>query len=342
MKQDLIKPKQQQQKLDFCFKSVKSSGNDVLDMKEVSLCFDDKPVLKDVSLNITKGERVFLYGANGSGKSTIFKVITDIYNQYSGEMKIGENVNIGYYDQTGQTLDFKKTIFDDVYDTFPKLTQTEIRNALAVFLFKGDDVFLNISSISGGERSKVALLKVMLSGANLLLLDEPTNHLDISSKEALENALINYEGTLFIISHDRYFINKLSDKILFLKDGTITEYLGNYDDFCEKRKQQKDLTKSTEKRDNQKESAKIYKEKKQQDSYIKNLQTKIKKSEQEIENIENQIIETQNLLDSKENYSDYEKTTELFSKLTTLKDMQAQSFEKWEELLKEFDELNVT
>ena len=182
-----------------------------------------------MNLDIKRGEKVFLIGPNGCGKTSLLKVLLHIYKQTFGDFRFGANIDIGYYDQAQGNLDESKTVIDEIWDLHPYMTQTQVRSALAVFLFKGEDVYKPVKGLSGGERARIAILKLMLSGANMLLLDEPTNHLDISSCEALENALLNYDGTLFVISHDRYLINKLADRIYYLTPDGVKEYRGSYD-----------------------------------------------------------------------------------------------------------------
>ena len=207
----------------------KLSGNDVLTVTGLSKAYDGESLFSNVDFAIKRGEKVAIIGANGTGKTTILKIINELVAKDAGDIKIGSNVEIGYYDQEHQVLHMDKTIFDEISDAYPTLTNTEIRNVLAAFLFTGDDVFKLIGDLSGGERGRVSLAKLMLSYANFLILDEPTNHLDIESKEILENAINSYEGTVLYVSHDRYFINKTATRILDLEDKVLTNYIGNYD-----------------------------------------------------------------------------------------------------------------
>lgn len=214
------------------------SGNDVLSVSHLSKAFDDNTLFTDISFDIKRGERVALIGNNGTGKTTILKIINDILPADSGEIKLGSKVTIGYYDQEHHVLDPDKTLFDELQDAYPDLNNTQIRNTLAAFLFTNDDVFKYIRDLSGGERGRVSLAKLMLSNANFLILDEPTNHLDIMSKEILESAINSYTGTVLYVSHDRYFINKTASRILDLKNETILNYIGNYDYYLEKKEVQ--------------------------------------------------------------------------------------------------------
>ena len=211
------------------------SGNDVLHIEHLAKSFDDLSLFQDISMDIKRGEHVAIIGDNGTGKTTILKIINDLVPADSGTITLGTNVHIGYYDQEHHVLHPDKTLFDEISDEYPSLTGTQIRNTLAAFLFTGDDVFKLIRDLSGGERGRVSLAKLMLSESNFLILDEPTNHLDITSKEILEDAVNAYEGTVLYVSHDRYFINRTASRILELSGGQLTGYLGNYDYYLEKK-----------------------------------------------------------------------------------------------------------
>lgn len=213
------------------------SGNDVLTAAHLAKSFDSLTLFSDISFEIKRGERVALIGNNGTGKTTILKIINGLIEADGGRITLGSNVHIGYYDQEHQLLHMEKTIFEEIADDYPQLNNTKIRNVLAAFLFTNDDVFKRIGDLSGGERGRVSLAKLMLSDANFLILDEPTNHLDITSKEILENALNQYTGTVFFVSHDRYFINQTATRILELTGETVVNYIGNYDYYLEKREE---------------------------------------------------------------------------------------------------------
>lgn len=212
-----------------------TSGNDVIRVERLAKSFDGKKLFEQVDFSIFRGERVALIGNNGTGKTTILKILNEMLPADAGEITLGTNVQIGYYDQEHQVLHPQKTLFEEISDDYPHLTNTQIRNVLAAFLFTNDDVFKRIGDLSGGERGRVSLAKLMLSEANFLILDEPTNHLDITSKEILENALVHYEGTVFFVSHDRYFINRTATRILDLHEQQVFNYIGNYDYYLEKR-----------------------------------------------------------------------------------------------------------
>ena len=236
----LDKPEAYRKKARIEFNPSVTSGNDVLQLRDISMGYGERILFKDINLDIYRGEKVALIGANGIGKSTLFKIIMNEILPLSGDIKFGTNVNVSYFHQEQKTLNLDNTIIDEIWEDNKQLTQTTLRSMLGAFLFEGEEVFKKISTLSGGERARVAILKLILSNANLLLLDEPTNHLDIDSKEVLEEALFGYTGTIFTISHDRYFLNTVVDKVLVLDENGITEYLGNYDYYIEKKKQVQD------------------------------------------------------------------------------------------------------
>ena len=251
-----------------------------------------------------------------------------------GDFKLGTNVNISYFHQEQKTLNLDNTIIDEIWDTNDKLTQTEIRNMLGSLLFEDDDVFKKISTLSGGERARIAILKLILSKANFLLLDEPTNHLDIDSKEVLEEALENYTGTIFTISHDRYFLNTVVDKILVLNENGVTEYLGNYDYYINKKRETEEMATIVEVEEKTKTQIKEEKRKeKEQREKEKKNRNKIKNIEKEIEEIEEKIAELDNLLCQEEVYSNPEKSMEVSQEKTNFEDKLSSLYEAWEELV---------
>lgn len=330
IKDGLVAPESELETMRMHFEPRCESGNDVLICKNLAKSFDDKQLFKNVDIHIRKGERVFIIGGNGCGKTTLFRILTGKTPMNSGEYDYGANVEIGYFDQMQQNLDLSKTALDEVWDTFPNMTQTEVRSALASFLFKGDEVFKPLSKMSGGERARVSLLKLMLKGSNFLLLDEPTNHLDASSREELEKTLLDYSGTMLIVSHDRYFINKIADRILLLTNNGVKEYLGNYDYYLERTTAEKSGAVPTE---NKKEKTQNdYFLQKQKQSEERKRQTKLKKAEAEIERLDEEIAKTQELLSSEEVAADYEKLMELSKLLEHLQKQQEEQYEIWEEL----------
>lgn len=333
IKDQLVVPESELETMRMHFEPRCESGNDVLICKNLAKAFDDKQLFKNVDIHIRKGERVFIIGGNGCGKTTLFRILTGKTPMDSGEYDYGANVEVGYFDQMQQNLDLSKTALDEVWDTFPNMTQTEVRSALASFLFKGEEVFKPLSKMSGGERARVSLLKLMLKGSNFLLLDEPTNHLDASSREELEKTLLDYSGTMLIVSHDRYFINKIADRILLLTNDGVKEYLGNYDYYLERSTAEKQGTVQTEsKKDKKEKPQNDYFLQKQKQSEERKRQTKLKKAESEIERLDEEIAKTQELLSSEEVAADYEKLMELSKLLEDLQKQQEEQYEIWEEL----------
>ena len=317
----LQKPEDEPDTIRFQFKASQRGGNDVLMAEDLALQFGENRLFQNVNLEIKRGEKVFLIGPNGCGKTSLLKILLDIYKETAGEHRFGANIDVGYYDQAQGNLDESKTVIDEIWDLHPYMTQTQVRSALAVFLFKGEDVYKPVKGLSGGERARVLLLKLMLSKANLLILDEPTNHLDIGSCEALENALLGYDGTLFVVSHDRYLINKLADKIYYLTPSGTTLYLGNYDAYLEARQKQ-EAAKAAAEAENENAVPKantVYKQKKERASEIRKRRAALSKCEREIEAAEAEIDTLNEQLSNPETASDYEKMMEITNKITEQK-----------------------
>lgn len=263
------------------------SGTDVLSLQDVKKSFGSLLLFEHLNFEIKRGEHVALIGNNGTGKTTILKIINQILPCDEGNVKIGTNVNIGYYDQEHNVLHKEKSLFDEIADDFPTLTNTEIRNTLAAFLFTGDEVYKRIMDLSGGERGRVSLAKLMLSEANFLILDEPTNHLDIASKEILENVLNHYEGTILYVSHDRYFINKTATRILDLDQNNVINYIGNYDYYLEKKNTSGNETLTLEKKNTEESISKLdWKQQKEQLAQVRKLENEFKRVEETISKLE--------------------------------------------------------
>lgn len=339
----LEKPEDDPDTIKFQFKASQRGGNDVLEAEELALSFGDHRLFKNVNLDIKRGEKVFLIGPNGCGKTSLLKVLLHIYKQTFGDFHFGANIDIGYYDQAQGNLDESKTVIDEIWDLHPYMTQTQVRSALAVFLFKGEDVYKPVKGLSGGERARVLLLKLMLSKANLLILDEPTNHLDIGSCEALENALLGYDGTLFVVSHDRYLINKLADKIYYLTPSGTTLYLGNYDAYLEARQKQ-EAAKAAAEAENENAVPKantVYKQKKERASEIRKRRAALSKCEREIEAAEAEIDTLNEQLSNPETASDYEKMMEITNKITEQKALTDSLMNDWTELTLWLEENDV-
>ena len=326
LEETLKKPEETLDSMTFKFKARPGGGDDALTVIDVKKGFSQKNLFSGVDFGIKRGERVFLLGPNGSGKTTLIKIIMGELEQDLGEVRIGANTYLGYYDQIQSNLSMDKTVIDELWDEYPKMTQTQIRNALAVFLFRGEDVFKTIKSLSGGERARVELAKLILKDVNFLIMDEPTNHLDIQSKEALEEALSDYDGTMLMVSHDRYFINKMADRILYLDETGLKNYMGNYDYFLEKHRDNEPLEKKKT------EVTNDYKLKKQQESEKRKLKTKILRLEEEISKIEEEIERENEKMLNPEISSDYVKAFEITEKIAELTQKLEDNYKLWEEL----------
>ncbi len=330
LEKTLVTPDAEREDMYFSFKACAGGGQDVLQTESLGMSFDENRLFSNVDMLIKKGEKVFLLGPNGCGKTTLLKIIMGDYDQTEGEYKIGANIHIGYYDQIQENLHMEKTVIDEVWDEYPNMTQTQIRNALAVFLFRGEDVFKEIHKLSGGERARVELVKLMLKSVNLLIMDEPTNHLDIESREALENALSDYDGTMLMVSHDRYFINKLADRILYLTPNGIESHDGDYDSFSSRI-----VTKTEKKTTN---NALDYKEQKRLEAEKRKTVNRFKKVEDEIARLEEET-EKLNIEMAKPEYSsDFTKLAELSQKAEEKNSEMERLMEEWEQLQLEIEE----
>ncbi|HRS22202.1 MAG TPA: ABC-F family ATP-binding cassette domain-containing protein, partial [Clostridia bacterium] len=309
------------------------SGNDVLTVENLEKSFDAL-LFRNVSFDIKRGEKAALLGPNGIGKTTILKIITGALKADSGYVRLGANVNAGFYDQEQESLNYSNTVIDEIWDEYPHLNQTELRTKLAAFLFQGEDVFKEISKLSGGERSRVALLKLMLSKTNFLLMDEPTNHLDIISKEVLENALMNYSGTVLLVSHDRYFLNKVATRIIELRQEGCLQYNGNYSYYLSKKKQMEISTAGREAEDS--ETATVNKndwlKQKEEKSNLRRQQKRLEAVEAEIEQCEKRIAEIDDLMKLPEVFTDHIKCQELHDEQDRLKKKLDSLYEEWSEL----------
>jgi len=317
------------------------SGNDVLTVTGLSKAFGSLTLFSDISFEIKRGEKVAIIGKNGTGKTTILKIINGLIPADAGEIKPGAKVHIAYYDQEHQVLHSEKTLFDELQDTYPHMDNTAIRNALAAFLFTGDDVFKHISDLSGGERGRVSLAKLMLSDANLLILDEPTNHLDMVSKEILEDAINSYEGTVLYVSHDRYFINKTATRILDLTEHTLLNYTGNYEYYLEKKELTERLyLEGTEAKESAAsvsspavtETKADWQQQKEEQARLRKRQNDLKRTEEEIERLEHEKEIVDTALSDPENMTDHAKLTELTRKRQALEEALEHLMEQWEEL----------
>ena len=316
------------------------SGNDVLTVTDLTKSFDGNTLFNNINFEIKRGERVALIGNNGTGKTTILKLINGIIQPDSGSIYLGAKVAIGYYDQEHHVLDPDKTLFQEIQDAYPDLNNTQIRNTLAAFLFTDDDVFKYIRDLSGGERGRVSLAKLMLSNANLLILDEPTNHLDIVSKEILENALNSYTGTVLYVSHDRYFINATATRIIELTNQSIVNYIGNYDYYLEKRdiltaKAFPDTNTDVSSSEKVKDSKISWQQSREEQNRLKKKKNDLKRTEERIADIEKRIEDIDTEYSDPSIGSNTARLMELHNESTKLKKKLDELYEHWEELMEE-------
>ena len=355
----LDKPTEVNSKMNIRLEPQTVSGNDVLTVKNLSKSFPPHTLFTDVSFEIKRGERVAIIGDNGTGKTTLLKIINRMCDADRGEFILGSNVEIGYYDQEHHVLHMEKTLFEEISDAYPSLTQTKIRNVLAAFLFTGDDVFKKVSSLSGGERGRLSLAKLMLSNSNFLILDEPTNHLDMVSKEILENALNQYTGTVLYVSHDRYFINETATRILDLQNHTFVNYIGNYDYYLEKNEELTKIYAASKDDEDNKKGITAASSDAQPDTTAssdngklswqqqKELQAKRRKIENEYKKTEERIVQCEDIISGvdeelmkPEVATNSAKCNELSEKRSNAEEELSTLYERWEELAEELEEFN--
>ncbi len=330
-KMKVIEKSDTNKKLSLAFEPSVISGRDVLLAEKISKSFDDEILFKDISLSIYRGEKVGLIGPNGIGKTTLFKILLGKMPFDDGEIILGKNVVTGYFDQEMAHLSDEKTVIDEIWDAYPYLTHYQVRSYLSRFLFIGDDLFKEVSNLSGGEKARLSLLKLMLSNANFLLMDEPTNHLDIDSKEVLEDALNMYSGTVFVISHDRYFLNQIATKIYELTQDGIFEYLGNYDYYLEKKKELNEEEPAEE----EKTKTQIKLEKKKEKELIQKEKEQIEKQkflEKSILELEQTLNDIDSILADSKTYEDHERALEISKKRDDVEKKLNELYDKWVEL----------
>lgn len=342
-KMDIIdKPTEENTQMNLLFTPRIQSGNDVLTVKGLTKGFDGVTLFENIDFEVKRGERVAIIGDNGTGKTTILKIINKLINADAGSIKLGTNVEIGYYDQEHQVLHMDKTLFEEIQDTYPDMNNTAVRNTLAAFLFTDDNVFKQIKNLSGGERGRVSLAKLMLSDANLLILDEPTNHLDIDSKQILENALNQFEGTVIYVSHDRYFINTTATRILDLTKKQIVNYVGNYDYYLEK-KEDAECAQLTSSADDKQPASSgspsgagdtklSWQQQKEEQARIRKIENELKKVEAEIEKLEARNEELDTELANPENATNVAKLQEISKEKTGNDTRLEELMEQWEDL----------
>ena len=334
------KPVELKSDMGLRFEQTEESGMDVLRVEELSKSFGSKHLFSELNFELKRGEHVALMGDNGTGKTTILKIINGLLAPDTGDVVFGSRVQMAYYDQEHQVLNMQKTLFDEISDTFPTLSNTKIRNLLAAFLFMGDDVYKRIGDLSGGERGRVSLAKLMLSNANFLVLDEPTNHLDIMSKEILESAIRDFKGTVLYVSHDRYFINKTATRILDLRHSKLMNYIGNYDYYLEKKEDVERYAKAYSTND-PKENVAIssnksdWKQNKEEQAKLRKQKNALAKCEKSISELEEKIIEIDNEFLKPENQTNALHLVELQKKKENYELELSELYEKWEKLAQE-------
>ena len=330
----LEKPEAEDKTFHFRFGIRQRSGNDVLTAENLSLSFAGKTLFRNADLEIHRGDRVFLLGPNGCGKTSLLKILLGIYKPSQGAFRFGTGIEVGYYDQLQTGLRQDKTVIDEIWDYYPKMTQTEVRSALAVFLFQGDDVFKPVAALSGGERARVLLLRLMLSQNNFLLLDEPTNHLDIPSCEALENALQDYEGTLLVVSHDRYLINKLAGKIYALGPSGTSVCGTSYEEYAQTSQEHRETPAQEHPSDNKNE----YRKRKEQQAALRREKAELARLEEQIGTNETTLRELNARLCAPEIACDYEAALDLSAKISELKKENDELLRRWSQLAQKYED----
>lgn len=326
------KPIENEKSAKFSFQIDRQSGNEVLHVQDVTIGYGQTPISRGISFNIYKGDSIALVGPNGIGKSTLLKSIVNKLNIIDGHIQFGTNVTIGYYDQEQANLTTNKTVLNELWDDYPDKTEKEIRTVLGNFLFSGEDVLKTVADLSGGERARLSLAKLMMKNANFLILDEPTNHLDIESKEVLENALIDYPGTILFVSHDRYFINRIASKVIELSDHGVKEFLGDYDYYVEKKIELNELNELSSKNNTETNVKKDYEKEKQSKKMDRQRKRRIEEIQKLTEEIEEKIQKNEEWMYAPENASDHEKLAMLSQENEELENQLNALLDEWAEL----------
>ncbi|PRO66365.1 ABC-F family ATP-binding cassette domain-containing protein [Alkalicoccus urumqiensis] len=336
------RPKEDDKSASFRFEIDKQSGNDVLMLEDIAVGYGGEPLISNVNLHLNRGESLALIGPNGIGKSTLLKAITGRLSPASGSIRLGSNVSIGYYDQEQTELHSIKSVLHELWDEYPHVNEKDIRTVLGNFLFTGDDVLKSVAELSGGEKARLALSKLMMQKANVLILDEPTNHLDLDSKEVLENALIDYPGTIVFVSHDRYFVNRMATRVAELHAGGVTTYLGDYDYYAEKKAEQQELARIKAEEEEQKSETPTpptnksdFQKNKARQREERQRQRRIEEIEQEVEQKETDAAAIEEELCLPDVFQDHEKSQKLNGQLETLHSEMESLMEEWEQLQEE-------
>lgn len=337
LKATLIAPEKEPEGIRFHFTAREAGGNEVIVVDELAKSYE-KPIFKNASFLVRKGERAFLLGPNGCGKTTLLRIIMGREQANKGTTRFGAHVKPGYYEQTMHSLHDENTVIGEIWDEYPRLNHTEARNALAAFLFRGDDVNKTVSMLSGGEKARVQLLKLMLSGSNLLLLDEPTNHLDIASREALEDALTDYDGTMLVVTHDRYLVNRLADRILYMTENSVEEFVGGFDDFWETY-QERRAQAEKENTPKKQERPNLYKEQKDKQAALARASGELRRVEKLVTDAEEEIASLDEQLIDPAIASDYMLAIELGTKADEKRTELTALYAAWEDAQRNYDEL---
>lgn len=337
----LVKPEKDPAQIRFRFEAPEPPGNEIVRAQSLSKSFGEKHLFSDVSFLIRKGEHVCLLGANGCGKTTLLRILLGKEQADSGTFTIGANTQIGYYEQKQQGFTRDKTLFDEIYDRFPRMDPKDIRNALGLFLFRGDDVFKTMGTLSGGELARMQLLELMLQKRNVLFLDEPTNHLDIVSREQLENALLDYPGTLLIVTHDRYFINRIADRMILLNDNGVSEFFGDWDAYLGEIENGRKSDSITDSEESKMPTNNLYVRQKERKSALNKLRTRMKRLEEDIENSEKILADLEESFTDPSVVSDYVKSAEIAVKIEAERNKNDTMYSELEEIDSEITALEA-